>query len=611
MDFSCGNCSAEYRVEDSKIGSLGIRVNCKKCGNIITVHLSDASAQESLSSEEAEISFGQHEATLVMESSDFQDLDTRTFSSEDINDIKMRAHNKESEAVAADRVLDIQQGAQHQDVVSAHVADENAEHTVVSHFDPPTEAFTTADFESMQMRAQEPQETFVGQETMQMPVGALDTGGNIEALALASLGAQEGQESLEDFDDTSDDDDEFAEKTVDHVATLPMGAELETRQWYVAIDGEQIGPMLGPTLQARWLAQEIDEESLVWSAGMADWVPVDEVPVLAAYLGLEAGATSAPDRAASLNLADLRQQAMGRAAQNEVDELTLDTPIDGVDLVVPEAYGDTQVTAIGSDLSDLVQEEIHGVHQAEEAQAPAGDFSDEPDIDSAPSAEVDSSEPSQQAFERGEASSDVSAEDLSQDWVVPKKSIPRSVEPPQRLTFILFGVIILLSSALIFVLLSRPSATDMEMAVNKRVDKVLKQLHNAKPIKPIKPVQKEQANQKALALEPIVEKIEASQNTLTLDQIISTVKDYQGDVQICFNKSYGRQQIEGGSYRLAMDWLIGVNGRVSEAKIKGPDKILVSNIPACVSDRMLLWQFPPAKTPSPVSNFSLGPIVVP
>ncbi|MDP7039677.1 MAG: GYF domain-containing protein [Myxococcota bacterium] len=611
MDFSCGNCSAEYRVEDSKIGSLGIRVNCKKCGNIITVHLSDTSAQENISPAEAEIAFGQHEATLVMESSDFQDLDTRTFSSEDINDIKMRTGNEESEAVAGDGGLEMQQVAEHQAVVSAHVADDNAEHTVVSHFDPPTEAFTTADFESMQMRAQESQGNFVGQETLQMPVGALDTGGNIEALALASLGGQEDQESSEDFDDASDDDDEFAEKTAEQATTLPMDVELETRQWYVAIDGEQIGPMLGPTLQARWLAQEIDEESLVWSAGMADWVPVAEVPVLAAYLGLEAGATDAPDRAASLNLADLRQQAMGGAAENDVDELTFDSPIDGVDLAVPETYGDTQVTAIGSDLSDLVQEEIHGVHQAEEAQAPAGDFSEEPDIESGPSVEVAGLEPSQEELKRTEASSDASAEDLSQGWVVPKKSIPRSVEPPQRLTVILFGAIILLSSALIFVLVSRPSATDMDMAVNKRVDEVLRQLHNAKPIKPIKSVKKEQASQKALALEPIVEKIEASQNALTLDQIISTVKDYQGDVQICFNKSYGRQQIEGGSYRLTMDWLIGVNGRVSEAKIKGPDKILVSNIPACVSDRMLLWQFPPAKNPSPVSNFSLGPIVVP
>ena len=430
MNFSCENCSAEYRVEDSKIGPLGIRVNCKKCSNIITVHSSGEPDDENVEADEAEHLFGQDEATLVMESSDFQEFDTRTFSAEDINDIEVRAQAQTNEAgVSAPEQAEEEHGGE-----LDTAQDDAAGHTVVNHFDPPTEAFTAADIQSMRMRAEESQGAFAGQDTMQMPVGSLDTGKNLEALALASLAAEQPED---DFNDAADESHALKEHDEDDSDTSSVEMNIETQQWYVAIDGEQIGPMQGPTLQARWLAQEIDEESLVWAAGMPDWVPVVDVPALAAYLGLDAGAVSVSDGGA-LNLAALRQDAIGESAPESDDDFAVKTEVDGDTLVVPETYGDTQVTAIGSDLSDLVEEEIH----AAKAQDFVADASSELDTESS-GAEIDNADVGHEEFEDASPTKDTPSADLSQGWAVPKKSIPQSVEHSSRLTSVLIAVVIL------------------------------------------------------------------------------------------------------------------------------------------------------------------------
>src|SRR3989304_7076014 len=37
MKFSCDKCSAQYMISDDKVGPNGVRVRCKRCGNIVSV----------------------------------------------------------------------------------------------------------------------------------------------------------------------------------------------------------------------------------------------------------------------------------------------------------------------------------------------------------------------------------------------------------------------------------------------------------------------------------------------------------------------------------------------------------------------------------------------
>jgi predicted Zn finger-like uncharacterized protein len=45
MKFTCDSCSAQYMISDEKVGATGVKVRCKKCGNVITVRRSSDSAE--------------------------------------------------------------------------------------------------------------------------------------------------------------------------------------------------------------------------------------------------------------------------------------------------------------------------------------------------------------------------------------------------------------------------------------------------------------------------------------------------------------------------------------------------------------------------------------
>ena len=37
MKFTCDSCSAQYMISDDKVGPSGVKVRCKKCGNVVLV----------------------------------------------------------------------------------------------------------------------------------------------------------------------------------------------------------------------------------------------------------------------------------------------------------------------------------------------------------------------------------------------------------------------------------------------------------------------------------------------------------------------------------------------------------------------------------------------
>jgi hypothetical protein len=55
-------------------------------------------------------------------------------------------------------------------------------------------------------------------------------------------------------------------------------------QWYYGVGDQRVGPIANDSLIALIQAAQIRPESLVWRAGMTNWVPAQQVPELAAAL---------------------------------------------------------------------------------------------------------------------------------------------------------------------------------------------------------------------------------------------------------------------------------------------------------------------------------------
>jgi uncharacterized protein (TIGR00266 family) len=64
-------------------------------------------------------------------------------------------------------------------------------------------------------------------------------------------------------------------------------------QWYMAIGGHQVGPVSQEDVVTNLRNGTIDGNTLVFSAGMANWTPLKDVPQLASYLTVP-GAKAAP-----------------------------------------------------------------------------------------------------------------------------------------------------------------------------------------------------------------------------------------------------------------------------------------------------------------------------
>jgi len=65
-------------------------------------------------------------------------------------------------------------------------------------------------------------------------------------------------------------------------------------QWYMAIGGHQVGPVSQEDVVTNLRNGTIDGNTLVFSAGMANWTPLKDVPALAAFLTSPAKQAAAP-----------------------------------------------------------------------------------------------------------------------------------------------------------------------------------------------------------------------------------------------------------------------------------------------------------------------------
>jgi hypothetical protein len=69
---------------------------------------------------------------------------------------------------------------------------------------------------------------------------------------------------------------------------------MSQQQWYMAMDGHQVGPVSQDEVVANLAGGTIDGSTLVFTAGMGTWTPVRDVPQLAAFVGQRAATAAGP-----------------------------------------------------------------------------------------------------------------------------------------------------------------------------------------------------------------------------------------------------------------------------------------------------------------------------
>lgn len=56
---------------------------------------------------------------------------------------------------------------------------------------------------------------------------------------------------------------------------IPSSAQ-ETAEWYVVVDGQQVGPLTASAVERRMAEGSVSDATLAWREGMEEWTPVGE-----------------------------------------------------------------------------------------------------------------------------------------------------------------------------------------------------------------------------------------------------------------------------------------------------------------------------------------------
>ncbi|MBI3179902.1 MAG: zinc-ribbon domain-containing protein [Deltaproteobacteria bacterium] len=503
MKFSCDQCSAQYMIADEKVGTRGVKVKCKKCGNIIVVKPAAV------------------EAPAAPLSTPAPGLDSGL-------------------------------GA------------------FGSPFSQPTQTMSTAELASLAASTAPPPDPDLG------------------ALGAAAEPAAQPTRAGE-------------------------------KEWYVAIDDAQVGPIDIAEIERRWDQLEIDEESLAWKAGMGDWQPVAEIAELA-YL-----VTERPQKKSKP--AGHGAAALGRPAAGSVGAAQADA-----------GWRPSAASA----LSSLVQDELAGQNKpadspnlAAQLDMPSFAASDlfGGDSKAGPQLSPAFSAPAPDPFAGAPA------------WTVPKPR-PTSKLKPVHVAFGGMFVLLVGLVGVVAIALLRPGlipgigqppqatppasnpvppVTGIERAPGNPPDagrreedaearktrtktapgKAKERAGGEEAEAPRRPDPRKENLDELFDDKPKKEK-PPSKPALDQNDVKLGVKKGLASVTPCLkNAMRSGELVPGQKYTLILDFEIESDGSVSAAKLKGPASVLGTSLPACFAQAMRQWDFPSSSKGAPVRNFPL------
>ncbi len=601
MRFACDNCGAQYMIADEKIGERGVKVRCKKCSHMIVVRPPTAEESEPVATElQSSAPMEQEQAPAGQMGGAFDAM---------FGDSSQSSIGQDEST----QTYESQLGVDGQSVAQQAFGD-SEEHAAGSNG---SGMHGAAGFDQDD-----------GGEGAFGFGATAQSGGETDF----ALGALEREPTGAGFPGS----------------TRPAGE----KEWYVAIDDSQVGPIDLAEVEQRWDGRELDEDSLAWKAGMPDWLPIADVPELAYLI------TERPQS----------RPSMGASFGNTA--ATLGGGAGGGAAVVSASFDSSEAPAIdwkpsaASALSSLVEEEIVAP-RSEPAPQPAA--KPQPALEGMPSFGAtdvfgggngaDSTLPGLGA---PGPSASLGGGDVGGGWSVPES---RPSGGGNGVMIALVALVLVLVAAVgggaYYFLVLKPGqnqtgpstepsgpvvaqkdepkepekgaesetkeaeSKDAAAADEKEPEQIAAVIDNPKAGEPktrpernkprperTKP-RPSRTKPKTDDVDEVFDKPSASRNLppLTKDDIVEGVKSNGGKLKPCLTAARSKGEILPGRYKFVLNWRIQPSGGVSNASLSGPSEVMGTSLPRCFSRVMSSWKFKPSKAGAPIKNFPL-PITV-
>jgi predicted Zn finger-like uncharacterized protein len=407
------------------------------------------------------------------------------------------------------------------------------------------------------------------------------------------------------------------ELSVDNEPTLDpssVSAEPEpTRDWWVAIDNQQVGPLSRPELEARITNGTVNRASLVWKTGMANWAPLEDVPELGTLIG-RAATERELEKVAGAETAVPQGVHLGHAEKLEVDpiewkpsaatqlselvqaEMKKDGPSGRGDVIAPAAETGADLPAFHapSGGSGFAQEQrsFSWVPILLVLLAVSGFLYSQGLI------QIGTNESSiSKTAELAKAAAAIPVAEAKPP-VVPTSVVPKKEDPkPEAVE-------------------AKPedTATKKAEAVQakkaspikkvKRVKKSTKPKKKAKPTaSPKKPVRK--AAQSGDDIDDVFNNAPALPARLSMAQVKSATKKNSVSLRSCIGSAIDSREVTPGRHTLELSFNILPNGRIQKSKMAGPYYLQGTSLPKCLAAAMRDWRFPKSKQGNRVDKFPI------
>lgn len=409
------------------------------------------------------------------------------------------------------------------------------------------------------------------------------------------------------------------------------------KEWYVAYEDNQIGPLDIVELERRWDAGEVTEDTLVWKPGFADWQAINNVQQLT-YLVTERSQQRKPPP----------NKSTGSSARVEGAFLGENV------FTGSSAGGANEVTwkpSAGATLAALVESELAGMNKP--AVVPVV-------VPQAPVVAPQIAFSAQELFAAAPvvaaAVAPVQADAFALHSVDSGKVSARKTQPGSRqhvdhthLFFVGLGliVVLLLGFLVVFAVqrrapggLARVMRTPAVSANHTKNQPTVGSRENLATVTvPTAPkleapaqvvpsetvpapktfvapkVSESTPNPKPVAKKSstpraIFDEETETKHELTSKDIIEGVKEHGSNLRSCLQAARAANEFPAGSYKFILEWTIRADGSVQSPKLKGPNAFLDTSLPVCFASKMKTWEFPKSHKAWPVRNFPL-PIRVP
>ncbi|MBI5508892.1 MAG: zinc-ribbon domain-containing protein [Deltaproteobacteria bacterium] len=604
MKFSCDQCNAQYMIADEKVGARGVKVKCKKCGHVIVVKPAAAAAAP-------------------------EPTERRDTAGSGGNPFDQSTFNEPTQAISTAQLASLKAQSM------------GGDQTVVS--PPPPEATVSPSpfGNPFAVHTTQPDTVRATLPPVSTPEPQMPAPSESPAAGAAGFSLPQGERR-----NTGEFNLDSAFGSAPAAAPAPSGRPAGEKEWYVAIDDAQIGPVDVREIEERWDAHELSEDSLAWRAGMADWQPLAEIAELA-YLVTErpqkkpqaAASYAAPASGSAPASSPLPQSVGPMAFAGGGDEIS----------------GVSWKPSAASALSSLVQEElVASTKPAEEpAKAPTPHDMGMPSFGASdlfgkggnggtgapavPAPATPFAGPGGDPFGGG------------QSWSVPK---PKTSSGNKSLTVVLalMGVIVIgLVGVVVVILLRQPVVVAPAAPVVADAGGARRPVEAAAA--PAEPAATEKASAAETAAKPKAAKAKDHEGSgrpkpradaedktpakgkgkagaglddlfdtpspkaaaaapdvkpnLTKDDVMGGVKKNAASLGPCLSAAKAKSELAPGQHTLVLDFMIQPNGSVKDGALKGPAYVMGTSLPGCFAQKMRGWQFAASKAGAPVKNFPL------